>query len=424
MLEKISEILKSIEVDAWKIEEITVRGEEHFFVGKKLDMSRAKSIRYFNVIVYRDFQDKDKEYRGSSSVRIFSTMEEEELRESLEGAAFAAGFVKNPWYPIADPYTARFKSKALDLSAISSEAIGAVFEADVEKDAWLNSVEIFVTRNDYRIVNSAGLDVSYSSYRTHIETIIAASGNEEVELYDDYKIALPDITVIRDRMKRLIIMARDRARAIHTPALRDFAVVLTGEPVKEVMRYYLNQSSAKMKYDRISQAEAGNSIQGEESGDKVNIELLPELQTSYYSAPVDKDGLPLRDCLIVEEGSLIRFWGDIRFSSYLGIIPTGDVMNFSVRPGSLSLDDLRSEPHIEVSHFSAVDVDETTGDFGGEIRLGWYYDGSKRIPVTGGSITGNLREILSMQLSKEVELDGDYLGPVSVKIDGFSISGE
>ncbi|HQN27399.1 MAG TPA: Zn-dependent protease, partial [Mesotoga sp.] len=64
------------------------------------------------------------------------------------------------------------------------------------------------------------------------------------------------------------------------------------------------------------------------------------------------------------------------------------------------------------------------GDFGGEIRLGWYFDGTKRVPVTGGSITGNLRDIESLYLSREVELESDYLGPKSMMIEGFNIAGE
>jgi PmbA protein len=71
-----------------------------------------------------------------------------------------------------------------------------------------------------------------------------------------------------------------------------------------------------------------------------------------------------------------------------------------------------------------VDVDETTGDFGGEIRLGWYFDGSKRIPVTGGSVTGNLKSLDSLYLSRETELNGDYYGPVSLMMKGMKISGE
>ena len=36
--------------------------------------------------------------------------------------------------------------------------------------------------------------------------------------------------------------------------------------------------------------------------------------------------------------------------------------------------------------------DADSGDFGAEIRLGYLFDGEKRIAITGGSVTGSLSE--------------------------------
>ncbi|HPM95629.1 MAG TPA: metallopeptidase TldD-related protein [Mesotoga sp.] len=424
MLEKIVKRLQKADINGWKIEEKFIEGQEYFFVKRELDLSRAKKVRHFDLTVYRDFYESGEKYRGSSSTRLSPTMSDDELQAAIDEAAFAAGFVKNPWYPLVSSSVERLGSHDRDLQELSSNAMEAIFKADNREGAWLNSMELFITRSSHRIINSEGVDVSYTGYRTYIETIVNASGKEEVELYDQLLLSLPEKRIIEERIHDLLAKAIDRSLAVSTPFLKAIPVILTGDPAKEVARYYLNQSSARMKYDRISQVEPGESVQGDERGDRINLSLVPDLEESYFSAPFDEDGFKLSRRDIVKNGLLAGYWGNLRYSSYLGVETTGSAMNFSLLPGSVGIEEMRSRPHLEVPNFSAVEVDEATGDFGGEIRLGWYFDGTKRVPVTGGSITGNLRDIESLYLSREVELESDYLGPKSMMIEGFNIAGE
>ncbi|HPB63126.1 MAG TPA: metallopeptidase TldD-related protein [Mesotoga sp.] len=424
MLEKIVKRLQKADINGWKIEEKFIEGQEYFFVKRELDLSRAKKVRHFDLTVYRDFYESGEKYRGSSSTRLSPTMSDDELQAAIDEAAFAAGFVKNPWYPLVSSSVERLGSHDRDLQELSSNAMEAIFKADNREGAWLNSMELFITRSSHRIINSEGVDVSYTGYRTYIETIVNASGKEEVELYDQLLLSLPEKRIIEERIHDLLAKAIDRSLAVSTPFLKAIPVILTGDPAKEVARYYLNQSSARMKYDRISQVEPGESVQGDERGDRINLSLVPDLEESYFSAPFDEDGFKLSRRDIVKYGLLAGYWGNLWYSSYLGVETTGSAMNFSLLPGSVGIEEMRSRPHLEVPNFSAVEVDEATGDFGGEIRLGWYFDGTKRVPVTGGSITGNLRDIESLYLSREVELESDYLGPKSMMIEGFNIAGE
>jgi len=69
-------------------------------------------------------------------------------------------------------------------------------------------------------------------------------------------------------------------------------------------------------------------------------------------------------------------------------------------------------------------MDGLTGNFGGEIRLGWYFDGSNTIPVTGGSISGNIKDLQKeMYLSKELQKDNNFVGPKIVKLLNVSVAG-
>ena len=424
MLENIIKQLNISDATCWKIQESIVKSQEYFFIKDKTDVGRVKKIRDYEVTIYKDFTEDDINFRGSSSVNISPMLSLVEIQEAIEGAVFAAGFVKNPWYPITEAYSKEYESKKYNLESLSKKSVAAIFNAQTDVNSWLNSVELFITERKIRIINSKGLDVSHSKLNTYIETIVSASGKEEVELYDEFKLSYPKDDFISTRISKLLKMVGERANAIATPSLKEIPIILTGEPVKEFMRYYLQQANAQMKYDKISEVEPGSFIQGEESGDKISLDILPELEGSYYGAPFDEDGFEVKQERIVEDGVLKNYWGDLRYSHYLGVPPTGSAENFKIDAGKLTSEQLREKPYLEVSHFSAIDTDMATGDFGGEIRLGWYYDGSKRVPVSGGSVTGNIRNLSSIKLSKEVHVEGDYSGPSSILLEGFRVSGE
>jgi len=424
MIERIIKLLKASEATGWKLQKSTLNSEEYFFVKGKMDLGRAKKVNHFDVTVYKDFSEDGRQYRGSSSVSLSPLFSNDELKEAIEGAVFAASFVKNPWYPIAEAYVKAFNKKEYDLQKLSKGSVEAILKAQGDTKAWVNSAELFISDIQTKIINSEGLDVSYSKYQTYLETIVSASGKEEVELYDEYKLSVPDGVLITERITKLLNMVHERSIAQDTPSLRDIPVILTGEPVKEFMRFYFQQANSQMKYDKISQAEVGKTIQGKETGDKITMDILAETEGSYYNSPVDDDGFLIKSEMIVENGLLKKYWGDLRYSHYLGVESTGTANNFKVYPGEQLLSDLRETPYLEVTHFSAIDADMATGDFGGEIRLGWYHDGTKKVPVSGGSVTGNIRELSSMKLSKETHLEGDYFGPLSIKVEGFKISGE
>ena len=85
---------------------------------------------------------------------------------------------------------------------------------------------------------------------------------------------------------------------------------------------------------------------------------------------------------------------------------------------------MKSEAYLELAAFSHFQMNPMTGNFAGEIRLGWYYDGKTRIPVTGGSISGNIREVQeNMYLSKELQQDNNFIGPKTIQLYNVTVVG-
>jgi len=84
---------------------------------------------------------------------------------------------------------------------------------------------------------------------------------------------------------------------------------------------------------------------------------------------------------------------------------------------------LQDKPHLEAAAFSDFFVDETTGDFGGELRLGYLVRDGKRIPIRGGSITGSMAQNRGkVRFSRELESFSICRGPAACIVPTASVS--
>lgn len=423
MINNIIKILKDAGVKKWKLIEKGVKSKELFFVKNDLDMNRAKDVVKYQLTVYKDFKDGGKNYMGSSTILIHPTMSEKEMKEKVSKAVFAAGFVKNEPYPLAEAAEKDLK-KPSDAFDKLNDIVDAIFTPSIP-DSWLNSVEVFLNGENVRILNSNGLDVSFNKNRLEIEFITNSKGEkEEIELYWDLKTSDLSPDGISSKVLDALNVTVDRAFAKPTPKIKSIPVIFDEDGTKEILSYYVEKASALNVYEHMSNAKIGEKIQGNFTGSPLTLSIDPYIDDSYYSQPFDEDGLALNKVKVIDNGTLVSYWGNIRFSHYLKVKPTGSLTNFVVEGGEKTMDDLRKDKYIELKTFSDFQVNALTGDFGGEIRLGWYHDGEKKIPITGGSVSGNVKEIQeSFELSKETVKDENYFGPKALKAYGVKIAG-
>jgi predicted Zn-dependent protease len=418
-------------VSDWKLVERRVEGQELFFVGRELDMQRSKTVRHLGLTVYHDFETEGKPYRGAVRISVHPEATQAELFRWIEEAVFAAARVRNEPFPLVEPAAkrvdlpeSRFSERAASqwLAPLSE----ALLDHETVEGARVNSAELFLNRVETRIRNSRGVDASFSGFDGYVELIVEAGGpGGEVELYREIRFSDYQPEQLREEVRSELELARDRAAAQPMPLLRTADVILSGEPVGEFLHYYLTQSSAESIYNNISRFKAGDGLQGEVvRGDRLSIRGEPYLPGSPASAPWDADGFPLESTLIVEGGVLRRVWGSRRFCHYLGVEPTGVLPNIRVGAGSRSLAEMRGEAGLEVAVFSDFHSDPITGDFGGEVRLAYLLEGGRRRPVSGGSVSGNLKELHgAMYLSRELERRGSFEGPRAVQLFGVSVTG-
>jgi PmbA protein len=441
MLDRIINVLKaSKDISDWKLVQKITESNELFLVRKAIHMPRSKKVNNILVTVYKDFEDNGKKFRGSSTVKIAPTMTDEEITSYIKDAAFAASFVKNEYYPLPAPSsselnTVETKFDNAELSEWMPKIKDALYKNDTYTNGYINSTEIFLDKNDTTIINSRGINKKFRSYNGHIEFITGwKEEGEEIELYKELKFSDFDGDYLASSAREMLEMSREKAATKPTPNLGNFTVILNGEPVAELLKHYYVQSDAENVYQHLSIAKLNESIQGADiKGDKINMALDPAVQNSAVSVPVDKDGIVLDRQEIIKNGVLQKYWGTAQYCHYLNIEPTGEIRNMVFEGGSKTINEMRNNPHLEIAAFSDFQLNPMTGDFAGEIRLGWYFDGTTRTVVSGGSISGSLSALHNnIYLSKEMQQCSardavfqplHFTGPKAVMLYGVTVAG-
>lgn len=423
MLHKILTALKQNNITTYLINENSKETVELFFIKKRLDMRRQKDVHKYSITVYQDFEKDGTPMRGSSTVSIHLGMTEEEVNETLKKAFFAASFVCNPYYelPSGEKKDMVVMESTLSQNTLADNAkkmAEALFAEDTTEDTFLNSAELFAEKTVCHIVNSQGIDVSYEKYIVKGEFVVQCIAPQDVETYQDFYYENLEAKALQAKVKQTLDMTRSRAQAKTAPAAGDYTVLLSGPYVKDIFEYYLDRSSASMIYPKYSNYQVGSQVQGEE----VTGELLTITLTA--KEPFSSEGIPMTDRPLLKDGVLKTIHGNSRFSYYLGTEPTGIYDSFRVPCGTEAFSDMKTGKYLHVVNFSDFQMDTFSGHFAGEIRLAFLSDGNTVIPVTGGSINGNLLEAQkNLVFSKDMQIEKGYEGPFAVKLEKVSVAG-
>ena len=366
----------------------------------------------YAVTVFRTDERDGKKLRAQTDVTVLAAMTDAEILDAFKGAYFAAQFAMNPYYDLPDPVAApcREATGALAQQAPEQSAgdmAKALFAADCENGAFLNSAEIFVIRRHVQVISSPGTDVSWTEAKVDGEFVVQAKEPEDVELYSDFAYTELDTDALTEKVKEALMFVRDRAHAQKILKSGTYDLLLTGENVKRTLWFYGDRAAASMIYPGYSTWKIGDDVQGVTNGERVTITLRA-------LAPYSSEGIPMRDRKLLENGVLKCVHGSNRFCRYLGAEPTGNYRKFSCdNPGTMSFADMQKRPCLWAVTFSGFEMDSFSGHFGGELRLAYLIEDGKLIPVTGGSINGSILDaqkdlVFSTDRYTEIGYDGPY----------------
>lgn len=422
MLNTIIDILSENNIQNFLINECKEHTKELFFIKHSIDQSRSKEVIKYDITLYKDFslpKDKDNIYRGSSTCQITPAMTKDEITNKIKTTYNTASLVKNNYYPLAkgdEIYATKTNTSNQEISRenvalTTTDLAKAVFDADdsTSKDCFINSLEIFETTKNVRIINSNGFDKAYTTKTFSGEYVVQSTIKEDVELF--YQFEFNDKS--NDICKKLayqvtssLKMAKDRSLAIdinETNFNKDCEkIILQGDFLSELFNYYLSRSDASLIYQGYSNFKPGLEIP---SNTDISITTMP-------TVPYSTEGIKLAQYPVVKHNKIVNILGDLRFSFYMGITPLGTYNSYKMNPGNAGISDYQNNTYLRITNFSDFQTNALTGEFGGEFRLAYYYDGTKEIPVTKGSFSGNIKDILSsLELSKEIRETISYQGP-------------
>lgn len=407
----INTLNRNKDVSEWKLMVTKSQSKEAFFVLGQLETTRATDTTDYDVTVYRRIEQGDEVFLGSATVTIPHKMTDQELDELINRAVYSASLVKNKYFELVqgdeprtweDETTVRNPFNTLD-------QIANVFFNVSTKERKFNSLELFYNVQTTLILNSKGVDYTKTLNTIEVEAIPSYDGEKQkVEIYKYYRYKQVDLDHIQKDALDALDEVEARYRAEDLKDIKKLHVILRDNDVLQLVRELISTSSYESVYKGSALYTLNDSIQKDGRGDRLTISLTPSSKTDGF----DSDGVLLDEVKVVDEGKLINYYGNNQYAYYLGVKPTGNLRFTKVQQGTVSIEDMKKEPHLEILSLSGLQLDIYNGYIGGEVRLANYFDGEKTTPLSSFSFSGNLNDVLKdIVLSKETYTSSSYEGP-------------
>ena len=420
-LDRLLDILKHSGADAWEVTDEQEKGWEFYLIRHALDQNRIKQLETFRVKVYKKFDD----CLGSAAAPVPADADEAEMKRIVDGLCQDATYVRNPFYTLNKPeqgnrsYGAQVET--VDLKAISGDFLKTVAEVPETDSEDLNSCEIFVSEKRVRFLNSEGIDATTIYPSSMVEAVVnARKDGHEIELYRMYECGTCDREQLTRDLAETMRYGRDRLATEPTPALGTADLILSTADSGTVYEYFIDRLATGMVYRGISDWKTGDTVAPE----NMTIRTAAFLPNSSNNSVYDSEGARIRDVTLIDQGKAVRYWGSRQFSQYLGLEDSFIANNFVVSGGTETAEEVRRGDYLEVVEFSDFQVDDITGDIAGEIRLGYLHRDGKTIAVSGGSVSGNMNELVKkMQFSAESRQYDCLRVPAVTRLNGATVTG-
>ena len=360
-------------------------------------------------------------------MEIAPTENEAGVRKAIDDLVYRASLTRNRNYTLpgmkeADVLPSEEKTPA-ENAALFLKTYDSIAETDTED---LNSYEIFTGNVVRRFVNSEGVDVTETYPKSMTEVVVnARKEGHEIELYRLYHSGNCDSDGLKRDIEETLRFGKDRLRAVPTPQITDASVLFSTDAALPLYRYFLENTSARFICMKMNDWEIGKPVCTGIEGDTVTVKALRSLPNSSSNHAYDREGSPVRDLVILQDSVPQAYWGSRQFCCYLGLEDGFSITNWEAEPGSTPAEELRRGKTLEVVEFSDFQVDSVTGDIFGEIRLAYLREGDTVTPVTGGSVSGSMKELVKhMHLSQEMRQYDHARIPAVTRLDGVTVTGK
>ncbi len=421
----ITKLRKALEanpsVSDWLIQEVNTQSFQAFYVMQKRETTRLVNTLEWSVTVYCHRDYNGVEYVGSSSFVLSHKISSVELTKKIDDAVFAASLIKNKSFiPVIGAEKHSWTERDFEMEPFAlMDKIAGIYFAESSSGLRFNSLELFDTKTRTHLFNSRGVDLKKTLQKIMIEAIPSRDGMpQNVELYKSFTYKTIDFDLIKTDAIQALNDVTIRFDARYISGIDKIDVILKAAEAAEFFEALIEDYSYDGVYKHTTDKKIGDQIQKQVRGDRLSIGY----QLSSKADAFDKDGVLLQPQLIIDEGKLVSYYGSNQYAQYIGLTPTGIMECLTVAKGTTPVAKMKLQPHIEIIALSGIQIDMYSGYIGGEVRLGVYFDGTNRIPVSGFSFSGNIDASLSdLTLSKETVKLADYVGPAFLKLSGLEI---
>ncbi len=422
-IKNIIDIIKeNKEISDFKLIRKKTSSKELFLIRDQVDMDRSVETDDVSVTIYADTEEDGKKFRGDSSFNTAPSDSDEEIARKVALAYERAKFIKNKYFPLAEGTILTDEKDYINELETIKKLKDIVYK-DYGTKSKINSCEIFVNNIEENLVNSKSCDCKSKKSEIIVESIADACGEAgSIEVYRMFTFSKLNEKEFEENIYEELKEAEDRAMSKLAEPIESVDVIITGLDVPAFFSFYDYQASGSTHYMKLNKLKLNEEAHKGAKGDLVNITLKPEIEGSVHNSKYDSDGVKLKETQIFKDGKMINLSAGQRFASYMGIEPTGNLVNIEVAPGSMSIDEMRKTRHLEIKSFSSFQADASIGIFGGEFRLAKYFDGKETKIINNGAFSANIMEKgLDMYFSKEMIHIDNYYGPKYILIKDVNI---
>jgi predicted Zn-dependent protease len=399
------------------------------------------------VRVFSRFTADGEEWLGDATGQVASD-DESALRRLFDSLVAGARSQRNKPFPLpgkdepyprvalADPDLAdRSHAELIDRAQAFGNAVIKATEARPGVD--VSNLELFINRGRTRLETSAGAVVEYPATRVGAEVCFLArpeagpSGEHTARLHARRFTDLDPQAIASNwgDAARLVAAARP-APSWQGP------VVLVGEACENALTLNYTplpfHASARMVHERTSRHNPALPVWGEAElkGEPLNLVCDPLLPYGLASRVyAETDATACRPATLVAHGHWAELLGDRRYFHYLGLLDkgvraSGSGGNTVIPAGVTAEAELCSGDCVVIKAFSDWNVEDTSGDFSCEVRLGELRSGGNTTHFRGGLLIGNwFTAVADARFSKETQALGSYHGPRAVRFGSLTLAG-
>ena len=301
-----------------------------------------------------------------------------------------------------------------------------ISEVNQQKDVLPTFLRFSIHSNHNFLRNSNDLNVDARKTYFFIESSLKAQENGKLsEFWDVGYYKEKEHLKLNERVSNWARKAKDTLRAVDPKPSNDALVIFSPSVLKEAINPVIGTHAlGEAHAEKISRFNIGDVVASE------NITIIDDglLEGGLSSNSWDSEGNPHQLTEVIKNGVFQNRLYDQMYAMLEKKQSTGNarraesgtvvngISNFKIFPGDISFNEMVSDikEGYYIEQFSWLNPDAVSGNFGAEIRNGYYIkNGEFKYPIKLGNISGNVLEMVKncVYISKEREFTENTLFP-------------